>query len=129
MTDLSIIRVIPLCGKADEWSIWNEKCMAKAKRYGFKDILTKKLSKPKADEEFDQDLDMGKKMLNAIELNKVAYTECLLSIDVITINANIAVNIVKGCKSKDHPDGNAAMAWDISLKTSTDLCQLRPWSS
>jgi hypothetical protein len=30
---------------------------------------------PKADEEFDKDSEMGKKMLNAIELSKVAYTE------------------------------------------------------
>jgi hypothetical protein len=112
MTDLNTIRVIPFCGKADEWPIWNEKFMAKAKRYGFKDVLTGKLSIPKADEEFDKDLDIGKKMLNAIELNKVAYTELLLSIDVKTSNGKIAFNIVKGCKSKDHPDGNAATAWD-----------------
>jgi gag-polypeptide of LTR copia-type len=67
---------------------------------------------PKADEEFDKDSDMGKKNLNAIELNKVAYTELLLSIDVKTSNSKIAFNIVKGCKSKDHPDGNAAIAWN-----------------
>jgi hypothetical protein len=108
MTDLSTIRVIPFCRKADEWPIWNEKFMAKAKRYGFKD----KLSIPNADEEFDKELDMGKKMLNAIELKEVAYTELLLSIDVKTSNGKIAFNIVIGCKSKDHPDSNAAMAWD-----------------
>jgi hypothetical protein len=74
MTDLTN-RVIPFFGKAHEWPIWNELFMAKAKRYGFKDVLTGKLSIPKADEEFDKDSDMGKKMLNAIESNKVAYTE------------------------------------------------------
>jgi hypothetical protein len=61
MTDLNTIRVIPFCGNADEWPICNEKFMAKAKRYGFKDTLTRKLSIPKADEEFDKDSDMGKK--------------------------------------------------------------------
>jgi hypothetical protein len=110
MTDLNTIRVIPFYRKADEWPIWNEKFMAKAKRYGFKDVLTEKLSIPKADEEFDKDSDMGKKMLNVIELNKVAYTELLLSIDVKTSNSKIAFNIVKGCKSKDYPDGNATIA-------------------
>jgi hypothetical protein len=39
MTDLNTIRVIPFCGKADEWPIWNENCMAKAKSYRFKDAL------------------------------------------------------------------------------------------
>ena len=77
MTDLSTIRVIPFCGKADDWPIWNEKFMAKAKRYCIKDALTRKLSIPKADEELDKDSEIGKNMLNAIEINKVAYTELM----------------------------------------------------
>jgi hypothetical protein len=86
--------------------------MTKDKRYGFKDVLTGKLSIPKVDEERDMDSDTGKKMLNAIELNKVAYTELLISIVVKTSNGKIAFNVVKGCKSKDHPDGSATMAKD-----------------
>jgi hypothetical protein len=58
MTDLSTIRVILFCGKADEWPSWKEKCMAKN---GFKDALIGKLSISNADEEFDKDSDMGKK--------------------------------------------------------------------
>jgi hypothetical protein len=38
-------------------------------------VLTGKLSIPKADEEFDKELDMGKIILNAINFNEVAYTE------------------------------------------------------
>jgi hypothetical protein len=57
MTNLNTIRVIPFCGKVDEWLIWSEKFLAKAKRYGFKDVLLRKLSIPKADEEFDEILD------------------------------------------------------------------------
>ena len=53
---------------------------------------------------------MGKTMMNAVELNEIAYTELLLSIGAKTSNGKIAFNIVKGCKSKDHPDGNAAIA-------------------
>ncbi len=102
MTDFNTIMVIPFCGKADEWPIWNEKFMAKTKRYGFKDVLTGKLSIPRADQEFDKDADMGKKMLNAIELNEVAYTERLLSIDVKNSNGKNAFNIVKGCNSNVH---------------------------
>jgi hypothetical protein len=43
MTDLSIIRVIPFYGKNDEWPTWSEKFLAKARRYGFKDVLLGKL--------------------------------------------------------------------------------------
>ena len=84
MTDMNTIRVIPFCGKVDEWPIWSEKFLAKAKRCGFKDILLGKLSIPKADEEFDEVSDIEKKMKMAkiIELNEIAYTELILSIDI-----------------------------------------------
>ena len=112
MTDMNTIRVIPFCGKVDEWPIWSEKFLAKAKRCGFKDILLGKLSIPKADEEFDELSDIGKKMAKIIELNEIAYTELILSIDVKNSDGKIAFNIVKGCKNKDYPDGNATSAWE-----------------
>jgi gag-polypeptide of LTR copia-type len=74
--------------------------------------LIGKLSIPKADEEFDKDSDMGKKMLNANELNEVAFTELLLSTDVKTSFGKIACNIVRACKSKEYPEGNATTAWE-----------------
>jgi hypothetical protein len=86
MTDLKTIRLIPFCGKVDEWPIWSEKFLAKAKRYGFKDLLLGKLSIPKLYDVFDE--------MKVIELNETAF------------------NIVKGCKTKDYPDGNAASAWE-----------------
>ena len=102
MTDLSTIRVIPFCGKSEEWPIWSEKFLAKAKRYGFKDLLLGKLSIPKSDEVFDEVSDEGKKKAKIIELNEIAYTELILSIDVKTSSGKIALNLVKGCKSKDY---------------------------
>ena len=112
MTDLSTIRVIPFCGKSEEWPIWSEKFLAKAKRYGFKDLLLGKLSIPKSDEVFDEVSDEGKKKAKIIELNEIAYTELILSIDVKNSSGKIAFNLVKGCKSKDYLDGNAATAWE-----------------
>jgi hypothetical protein len=57
MTEVSTIRVIPFCGKVDEWPVWSEKFLAKVKRYRFKDLLQGKLSIPKFDESFDEDSD------------------------------------------------------------------------
>jgi hypothetical protein len=111
-TDQNTIRVIPFCGKADEWPIWSEMFLAKAKRCGFKDLLLGKLSIPKEDESFDKLSDIGKKKSRIIELNEIAFTELILSIDVKTSNGKIAFNLVKGCKSKDYPDGNASIAWE-----------------
>jgi hypothetical protein len=50
--------------------------------------------------------------LKIVEWNEIAYTELILSIDVKAINGKIAFNIVKGYKTKDYPDGNAARAWE-----------------
>jgi hypothetical protein len=50
MTDFNAIRVIPFCGKVDEWHIWNEKFLTKAKRFGCKDLLLGNLSIPKVNE-------------------------------------------------------------------------------
>ena len=112
MTDVSTIRVIPFSGKVDEWPVWSEKFLAKAKRYGFKDLLQGKLSIPKFDESFDEDSDEGKKMLRNAEINEVAFTELILSIDTKSSEGKVAFNLVRGCKSKEYPDGNAATAWE-----------------
>ena len=112
MTDLSSIRVIPFCGKVDEWPIWSERFLAKSKRFGFKDLLLGKLSIPTADEEIDVESESGKKKSVIIELNEIAYSELILSIDIKTSSGKVAFNLIKGCKSKDYPDGNAALAWE-----------------
>jgi hypothetical protein len=43
-----------VCRKSDEWPVWSEKFLSKAKRYGFKDFLLGKLSIPKFDECLDE---------------------------------------------------------------------------
>ena len=55
MKDLSTIRVIPFCGKSEEWPIWS-------------DLLIGKLSIPKSDKVFDE----GKKKAKIIELKEIA---------------------------------------------------------
>jgi hypothetical protein len=60
------------------------------------------LSIPKFDERFDV-----KKCRAA-----VAYTELILSIVVKSSECKLAFNLVKGCKTKAYPDGNAATTWE-----------------
>ena len=60
MTYLNTIRVIPFCGKVDEWPIWCEKFLSKAKRFGFKDLLLGRLTIPSSDEYFDNLSEIGK---------------------------------------------------------------------
>jgi len=112
MTDLNTIRVISFCGKVDEWPIWCEKFLSKAKKLGFKDLLLGRLTIPSSVEDFDNLSETGKEKSRIIELNEIAFTELILLIDVKTSSGKSAFNIIKSCKTKDHPDGNAAAAWE-----------------
>jgi hypothetical protein len=54
MSDFSSIWVLSFSGKKDEWTIWSEKFLAKAKRSGFKDVLLSKVNIPKYYEEMNE---------------------------------------------------------------------------
>jgi hypothetical protein len=46
------------------------------------DLLLGKLSIPKADDKLDEVSDIGNKLARAVDLNEIAYTVLILSIDV-----------------------------------------------
>ena len=45
-------------------------------------------------------------------MNKLDYTELILSLDSKIINGKLIFNFVKGYKNKDYKDGNSNMAWE-----------------
>jgi hypothetical protein len=45
-------------------------------------------------------------------LNKMAYTELILSIDVRNCSGKVVFSIIKGCKGRNYSDGNSVWAWD-----------------
>jgi hypothetical protein len=49
MGDHSAIRVLTFSGNREDWSIWSERFLAKAKRHGCKDVLLGKKDIPKSD--------------------------------------------------------------------------------
>jgi hypothetical protein len=51
-------------------------------------------------------------MLRIIDLNEMAFTELVLSIDVSSSSGKIAFGIVKSCKTKDYEDGHTGLAWE-----------------
>jgi hypothetical protein len=57
---------------------WSEKLLAKAKLYGFKDILLGRSIIPNTNEDFDVESEEGKKKMKAADLNELAYTELIL---------------------------------------------------
>jgi hypothetical protein len=59
----------------------------------------------------DKKTEEGKKLMRITELNEIAFTELILSIDLSNSIGKIAFVIVKSCKSKEIEDVNAALAW------------------
>jgi hypothetical protein len=96
-------------GSKDEWPTWSEKFLAKAKRSGIKDVLLGKVLIPKSSEVFDEKTDEGNTILRIIDLNEIAFTKLVLSIDVSSSRA--AFGIVKSCETKDYEDFHAGLAW------------------
>jgi hypothetical protein len=74
--------------------------------------LLGKVKVPRTDEDYDMESEEGKKLTIAADMNELAYTELILSIDDKTNSGKLALNLVKGCKNKDYADGNASMAWE-----------------
>jgi hypothetical protein len=50
-------------------------------------------------------------MTNIRELNELAYSDLILSMDTDKSGGKVAFNIVKRSKTREYPDGNAAVAW------------------
>ena len=54
--------------------------------------------------------------MKIIDLNELAFTELILSIDVSRCAGKIVLGIVKSCKTKGYEDGIAALAWEKLMK-------------
>jgi hypothetical protein len=74
--------------------------------------LLGKVKVPRTDENYDMESEEGKKVTIASDMNELAYTELILSIDDKTSSGKVAFNLVKGCKNNDYTDGSASMAWE-----------------
>jgi hypothetical protein len=54
----------------------------------------------------------GKILMKNAELNEIANTESIHSVDVRNSSGKVVFSIIKGCKSKGYTDGNSTLAWD-----------------
>ena len=66
MSEVSI-RVIQFSGKSIDWPVWSEKCLARARRQKYRDILTGKTKVP--DDKLDPDYS------SILKLNEEAYED------------------------------------------------------
>jgi hypothetical protein len=72
---------------------------------------------PESSEFFDEKTDEGKRMLRIIDLNEMAFSSLVQSIDVGNSSGKIAFEIVQSCKNKDYKDVHSGLSWDKLKKT------------
>ena len=63
-------------------------------------------------------------------LNKEAFEEFILSIDTIKSAGKLSFRFIKGCNTKEYPNGNAPKAWKLlcgkyNYKSSTALIKIK----
>ena len=71
-----------------------------------------KVEIPRSSDESDERIEKGRELIRAIYLNKIAFTELVLSIDEITSSGKIALRIIEIYKAKEFEDGKTASTWE-----------------
>jgi len=90
------IKVICFDGQQVNWSYWEEKFLARARRKGFKDVLLGTVPIPQDSEQLDPGTDASKAKKNARDMNKLAYEELVLSSNTSTSPGKVAFQLIKG---------------------------------
>ena len=108
MTSETAIKVIIFSGEVKDWSMWEEKFLAKSKKKGYKEILTGKVKVPK--EEGTETASERKTREDIEEKNEDAYSDLILSF-ADTEAGNVAFSIVINAKTEDLSDGDTNLAW------------------
>lgn len=110
-------RLLRFSGKQDDWRIWSRKFLARASTKAYKNILTGVEKAPPALQggttettaEEKERISTEKKFVKG---NSLAYVELLSA-----VFDDISFNIVDEARSKDHPDGDCALAWEGLMRT------------
>ena len=105
------IRVIVFSGKQQDWSVWEAKFLARAKKKGYKNLLVGSDVAPPDGEIIDETNEEGKEKKRLREANEAAYEDLILSIDGTSAYGRVAFNLVRLAKTRVLADGDAKLAW------------------
>ena len=109
--DKKPIRVIVFSGKQQDWTVWEEKFLARANKKGYKKLLVGSEVAPEDGETLDENTEDGKSKKHLREANEAAYEDLILSIDGSQPSGRVAFNLVRLAKTEKLKDGDAKLAW------------------
>ena len=102
------IKVVLFSGMKKDWAAWEEKFLARSSSKGYKSLLMGDEEVPKSTEDEDKLTDEQKQEK---KWNEKAYADLVLSMDTDKPSGRVAFNIIRGTKTAEYADGNAALAW------------------
>ena len=97
-------------GTDEDWPVWSEKFLVRARRRGYKNLLLGTEQVPRL-KEIAKDEEMLKSIERRRELNELAYEEIVMAIDTSKKTGRVAFDHVRLAKTPDNPDGNCYDAW------------------
>jgi hypothetical protein len=53
-----------------------------------------------------------KALMMNVDLDEMAYTELMISIDIRCSSVKVIFSIIKGYKGRDYTEGNSTLTWD-----------------
>ena len=107
-------------GKAEDWMFWRGKFLAHGRRMKFADILRGNV---KVESSIEVGLTMEEKV--TIDRHDDGFTELV----IVMLDKKLSMEVMS-CVSKEHPDGDLLMAWELleskfSPRHSSDMVQLQ----
>jgi hypothetical protein len=105
------MKIIPFSGKKVDFITWEEKCMARARRKGYKEVILGQVTIPKDDVVLSSAKEEDKEDIRTREKTEYAYSNLILAIYTTTSSGKVTFNLVCNSKSDDYPDGNTAVAF------------------
>jgi hypothetical protein len=96
-------------GKKKDWIPWEEKYLAKSRRYGYKDLLLGKLMIPKLSNILDPVKEQEECKIRV--LNEDVYSNPIMSINTTTSAGKVAFPLVRGTKTAAYEDSNEQIAF------------------
>ena len=80
------VRVINFDGNKKNWSVWEQKFLARSRRKGYKDIIVATKTAPVASTVIDESTTQGKDLSRQEHANLLAYEDLIIKIRLITQN-------------------------------------------
>ena len=100
------VQVLPFSGKREDWRMWSRKFLTRAKIKGYKAILMRTETPPRANTMLDPMDNSPAAQIKLRDINKLTYSELLLA-----CQEEVCFGAINKAMTTEKPEGLASLAW------------------